>query len=114
MSEDPNVRREFVHDGKRYREDHHGSISESPEDPPGSTRHILRGKFALVEFSSRDRKPEVRLVLLGLEPENRKLVFDVEGWIGGELLVSAATPVKLWLAMDIPGGSRAMGEEGVK
>lgn len=71
-------------------------------DIPGSRKELLRGTFAVIEYTG-EGKAQVRLVLLSFNPLNRKLVFDVEGWQGDELLVSAAQPLKLWLAQDSPG-----------
>jgi hypothetical protein len=58
----------------------HGSLIEVPRDgsPPGKSRTLLRGNFSIVEFSSRTRsEPEVFMVLQGLEPGNRKLVYKM-------------------------------------
>jgi len=61
----------------RYIEDDHGSHVAVPVDgsPPGSTELVLRGQFSMVAYHDRHRPSEVRLVLSGHVPGNRKLVY---------------------------------------
>lgn len=47
------------------------------QSPPGSRKDVLRGDFAMVRYTDRDGMDETWLVLCGLTPENRKLVFRI-------------------------------------
>lgn len=103
--EEPYIKRHIVYDGKEYVENHHGSIAEFHDTPPGSKRILMSGKFALVAYDNRLSKSEYRLVLLGFRPENRQMVFDV---LNGDP-IRASKPVKLWLLQDYPGGAKDWG-----
>ncbi len=74
---------ESVHEGfnadpahASYRMDAHGSITHIGDgSPPGKSRQILRGTFAIITYESRNREPETMLILIGREPTERRLVY---------------------------------------
>jgi hypothetical protein len=74
---------------KEHVEWHNGKPSVVPDntEPPGKKREILRGKFVIVEYTDSDGSTDTRLLLLGFEPENRKLVYELAGFALGDTLV---------------------------
>lgn len=67
--------------------DHGSVVATGDGTAPGKSRTLLRGNFSIVEYSSRARfEPEVFMVLQGLEPGNRKLVYKLVVPSEGETL----------------------------
>lgn len=75
------------------------------QSPPAERHDVLRGNFAMVRYTDRHDMDETYLVLCGLSPINRKLVFRVDWQIGTDI------PVQLWLTQDSLGMAREAHEE---
>jgi hypothetical protein len=47
------------------------------DEAPGSREVLLSGSFSVVRYTHDDGASEAQLVLMGREPENRKLVYRI-------------------------------------
>jgi hypothetical protein len=84
--------------------DSRGKLYLAPDskEPPATAEILLAGEFSLVTYTHDDGKKETRLVLVGREPENRKLVLEAHGNFDDD------KPWGFWrLVLDMPGGSRS-------